>query len=101
MPIDPEFPKNHKVVGKHKTSDGSYVHFVWGPGRADAESSTNTQVQQDYKARGKEYVPLGVHGTFVGVDWDACIADGGCIEASLCRYFNGTGQSKMSKRQKW
>ena len=39
MPIDPEFPKNHNIIGKHSTSDGSYFHFVWGPGRNDAESS--------------------------------------------------------------
>ncbi|MDN5846643.1 MAG: ferredoxin family protein [Candidatus Nitrosocosmicus sp.] len=87
MPIDSEFPKNHKVMGKHQTSDGSYVHFVWGPGRSDAESATNTQVQQDYQTRGEEYTPLGVHGTFVAVDWDACIADGGCIEACPVQVF--------------
>ncbi len=81
MPIDPEFPKNHKVIGKHKTSDGSYYHFVWGPGRTDAESSTNKYVQSAYKERNEEYVGLGVHGTFVALDWDSCIADGACIEA--------------------
>ena len=81
MPINPEFPKNHKAVGKHSTSDGDYTHLVRGPGRADAESSTNKDVQDAYKARGEEYVPLGVHGTFVAVDWDSCISDGACIEA--------------------
>jgi NAD-dependent dihydropyrimidine dehydrogenase PreA subunit len=81
MTIDPEFPKNHKAVGKHSTSDGDYTHLVWGPGRADAESSTNKDVQDAYKTRGEEYVPLGVHGTFVAVDWDSCISDGACIEA--------------------
>ena len=30
MTIDPEFPKNHKAVGKHSTSDGDYTHLVWG-----------------------------------------------------------------------
>ena len=80
MPIDSEFPKNHKVIGKHKNEDGRF-HFVWGPGRSDAESSSHEQVQEAYKTRGEEYVPLGVHGTFVGVDWDSCIADGACIEA--------------------
>ena len=24
---------------------------------------------------------MGVHGTFVAVDWDSCISDGACIEA--------------------
>ena len=40
MPIDSEFPKNHKVIGKHQYEDGRF-HFVWGPGRTDAESSSN------------------------------------------------------------
>jgi hypothetical protein len=30
MPIDSEFPKNHKIIGKHKNADGRF-HFVWGP----------------------------------------------------------------------
>ena len=63
MPIDSEFPKNHKVIGKHKNEDGRF-HFVWGPGRSDAESSSHEQVQEAYKTRGEEYVPLGVHGNF-------------------------------------
>ena len=32
---DPEFPKNHKIIGKHKNANGQF-HFVWGPGRVDA-----------------------------------------------------------------
>ncbi len=80
MPIDPEFPKNHKIIGKHKNVDGRY-HFVWGPGRSDAESSENTEVQDAYKERNEEYVGLGVHGSYVALDWDSCIADGACIEA--------------------
>ena len=37
MPIDPDFPRNHQVIGKHSHSDGQHYHFVWGPGRlADA-----------------------------------------------------------------
>ena len=77
MPIDPEFPKNHNVIGKHSTSDASYFHFVWGPGRKDTESSTDKEVQDAYKATGEEYVPLGIHGTFVAVEWDSCISDWG------------------------
>ena len=79
MPIDPDFPKNHQIIGKHKNADGRY-HFVWGPGRTDAESSDNTEVQDAYKQRNEEYVGLGVHVTFVALDWDSCIADGSCIE---------------------
>lgn len=29
-----------------------------------------------------------MHGTFVGVDWNACIADGGCIEACPVQVFH-------------
>ncbi len=87
MPIDLDFPKNHQVIGKHKHADGQHFHFVWGPGRADAETSTNAEVQEAYKARGEEYVPLGVHGTMVAVDWDSCYADGACIEACPVQVF--------------
>ena len=55
---------------------------VWGPGRSDVETSTKSEVQESYKARGEEYVPLGVHGTMVAVDWDSCYADGACIGVS-------------------
>ena len=64
MPIDPDFPKNNKVIGKHSHADGEHFHFVWGPGRPDAETSTKPEVQEAYKARGEEYVPLGVHGHY-------------------------------------
>ena len=87
MPIDSDFPANHKVIGKHSHADGEHFHFVWGPGRSDAETSTKPEVQETYKARGEEYVPLGVHGTMVAVDWDSCYADGACIEACPVQVF--------------
>jgi NAD-dependent dihydropyrimidine dehydrogenase PreA subunit len=87
MPIDPDFPKNHRPVGKHIHADAEHYHFVWGPGRKDAESSTNREVQEAYKARKEEYVPLGIHGTTVAVDWDSCVADGACIEACPVQVF--------------
>ncbi len=52
MPIDPDFPKNHQVIGKHSLADGE--HFVWGPGRSDAETSIKPEVQEAYKVRGEE-----------------------------------------------
>ena len=76
MPIDPDFPKNSQVIGKHVCSDGE--HFVWGPGKV-ADASANPDVRAAYAARNEELMPLGVHGTFVAVDWDSCIADGSCI----------------------
>ena len=80
MPIDPEFPKNHQVICKHKHADGEHFHFVWGPGRA-AESAENEEVKKSSEARGEQIVPLGVHGAMVVVDWDSCYADRACIEA--------------------
>ena len=95
MPIDSDFPKNHKVVGKHSTADGDYFHFVWGPGRKDAESSTNKEVQDAYKARGEEYVPLGIHGTFVAVDWDFLVFQMEHASKHVqFRYINGIGPNK-------
>jgi NAD-dependent dihydropyrimidine dehydrogenase PreA subunit len=88
MPIDTAFPKNHRLIDKHKHSDGQHFHFVWGPGRADAERSTNSDVQEAYKARGEECSPIGVQGTtMVAVDWDSCIADAACIEAYPVQLF--------------
>ena len=87
MSIDTDFPKNNQVIGKHSHSDGEHFHIVWGPGRADAESSTDEKVQEAYRQRGEEYVPLGVHGTMVAVDWDSCVADGACIEACPVQVF--------------
>ena len=87
MPIDQDFPKNHQVIGKHSHTDGEHFHFVWGPGRPDAETATKTEVQEAYKSRGEEYVPLGVHGTMIAVDWDSCYADGACIEACPTQVF--------------
>ena len=86
MPIDPDFPKNHQVIGKHAVSDGEHFHFVWGPGKPQ-EVAINEEVKSAYSSRGEEQVPLGVHGTMVAVDWDSCIADGACIEACPVQVF--------------
>jgi NAD-dependent dihydropyrimidine dehydrogenase PreA subunit len=80
MPIDPDFPKGLQVIGKHYNKDGEHFHFVWGPGRLK-DCAENEEAKHDFAARGEEIVPVGVHGTMVAVDWDACYADGACIEA--------------------
>lgn len=86
IPIDPDFPRNHQVIGKHMHSDGEHYHFVWGPGKT-AEAAKNEEVKASYAARGEEIVPLGVHGTMVALDFDSCIADGACIEACPVQVF--------------
>ena len=73
------------MIGKHKHADGEHYHFVWGQGRSDAETLTKEEIQEAYKARGEEYVPLGVHGTTVAVDWDSCYAVKSMMYALLLR----------------
>ena len=86
MPIDPDFPRNNQVIGKHMHSDGEHYHFVWGPGKLQ-EAAENEEVKSAYSTRGEEIAPLGVHGTMVAVDWDSCVADGACIEACPVQVF--------------
>jgi hypothetical protein len=57
MPIDPNFPKNHQVIGKHKHADGEHFHFLWGPGRAVAEAAENGEVKKSSEAKGEQIVP--------------------------------------------
>jgi protein-S-isoprenylcysteine O-methyltransferase Ste14/NAD-dependent dihydropyrimidine dehydrogenase PreA subunit len=54
MPIDPKFQKNRKKVGKEKGVT------IWGP--------------VDPPER------LGIHGTYVAIDWDICTGCGICLE---------------------
>ena len=56
MPIDPQFPKNQQVIGKHSHSDGQHFHFVWGPGRT-AEAAKE-EVKEAYEAREEQLAPL-------------------------------------------
>jgi len=54
LPIDPDFQKNRKKVGKEKGI------AIWGP------------VDPPEK--------LGIHGTHVAIDWDICTGCGVCLE---------------------
>jgi NAD-dependent dihydropyrimidine dehydrogenase PreA subunit len=54
--IDPDFQTNRQVVGT--SPEGSQI---WGPVEPPAK--------------------LGIHGTWVAVDFDLCVADGACIDA--------------------
>ncbi|HXV38474.1 MAG TPA: ferredoxin family protein [Nitrosopumilaceae archaeon] len=86
MPIDPNFPKNHTVIGKSKDPLDDRYHLVWGPGRL-AEAASDENVKKDYATRGEEIKPIGIHGTFVAVDWDSCIADGICLMSCPVKVF--------------
>ncbi len=56
MSTDTEFPKNNQIIGKHNHFDNEHFHYVLGPGRTDAETSINNEVQDAYKAMGVEFV---------------------------------------------
>lgn len=86
MPIDEDFPKGMKPVGKIKLSDGENFHWFWGPGKLK-EASKNEDSVKDFKKRGEKIEPIGVSGTMVAVDWDSCYADGACIEACPVQVF--------------
>ena len=62
MPIDPDFQKNRKKVGKEKCI------AIWGP------------VNPPEK--------LGIHGTHVAIDWDICTGCGICLEVCPRQLFN-------------
>nr|WP_236561676.1 ferredoxin family protein [Nitrososphaera sp. AFS] len=57
-----------------------------GPGKS-SDAAASPDVKAAYSARNEELVPLGVHGTFVAVDWDSCIADGSCLPACPVNVF--------------
>ena len=86
MPIAEDFPKGLEVIGKIKHTDGEHFHFVWGPGRL-AEAAEDPACIAAYEAHGEKIEPLGVSGTMVAVDWDACVGDGACIEACPVQVF--------------
>jgi NAD-dependent dihydropyrimidine dehydrogenase PreA subunit len=69
VPIDTNFPKNHKVVGKHKHAGDEHFHFVWLPRK---------------EVNGGQ---LGIHGTMVAVDWDSCVAEGECLDVCPVQVF--------------
>ena len=115
--IAENFPEGLKPTGRINHSDGENFHFMWGPGRSDAEAFSNDDCKAAYEARGEKQVPLGVSGTTVAVDWDSCVADGACIEACpvqvfqwyrtekdipndqvLNQTFDGTGSSEKEER---
>lgn len=86
MPIDSDFPKGLKPIGKISHADGENFHFFWGPGQLK-EASNYPNTIKDFEKRGEKLEPLGVSGTMVAVDWDSCYADGACIEACPVQVF--------------
>ncbi|HYS72028.1 MAG TPA: ferredoxin family protein [Thermoplasmata archaeon] len=87
-PIDPEFlnkPEEYPVTGEHNG------HKILGEGKERPDGD------------GKPYpTKKGIHGTHVAVDWEACIADGACMDVCPVDVFEwefnpgakGTGQHK-------
>ena len=50
MPIDPEFPRNQQVIGRHYHADGQHYHFIWGPG-----SISDVAANEDVMPAHEEY----------------------------------------------
>ncbi len=101
MPIDPNFPKNHKVEEKFKDPLSESYHLVWGPGHL-AEAASDPKVVADYKAAGEEIKPMGVHGTYVAVDWDSCVADGICLvicPVKVFEWYKNPGETGRNDRK--
>ena len=86
MPIKEDFCVNQKPIGKISHSDGEHFHFVW-PSQGLVEASKDPKVLEAYKKNGEKMEKLGVSGTMVAVDWDACVGDGACIEACPVQVF--------------
>ena len=80
MPINQEFPKNYQVAGKHKNADGQNYHYVWGQEDFLTVGKMKRPQSAICNKRRRTAFPEEVHGTMVAVDWDACYADGSCIE---------------------
>ncbi|MEM2910540.1 MAG: ferredoxin family protein [Nitrososphaerota archaeon] len=90
-PIDPDFMAKYPVTGKH------HDHEVRAEG------------MQRFDADGKPYpTKLGIHGTQVAVDWDACIADGICMDVCPVNVYEwflnpgkkGTNNDRIIDREK-
>ena len=95
MPIDEQFFEHGESLERH------HDHLVWGPGKKGA-AATDSNVLQAYKALGQEQVsPLGIHGTFVAVDFDDCIADGSCLPVcpvSVFAWYKNPGVTDQNGR---
>ena len=74
LPIDPDFQKKRKEVGKEKGI------AIWGP------------VDPPQK--------LGIRGTFVAVDWDICTGCGICLEICPKQLFEWVGTSGHTTSKK-
>jgi len=85
-PIDPDFLSKKDLYPETGTHNN---HKVYGEGvqRTDED--------------GKPYpTKLGIHGTIVAVDFEACIADGACMDACPVQVFEWLlNQGKMGTGQ--
>ena len=84
MPIDQEFYKNLQPVA---ISEHGYL--VWGPGK-DGAAAEDDNVKAAFEEVGEKFEPLGIHGTYVAVDFDDCVADGACLPACPVAVFEWT-----------
>jgi NAD-dependent dihydropyrimidine dehydrogenase PreA subunit len=74
--------------------------MVWGPGKQGA-ATADENVKAAYSQSGQSMQPLGIHGTFVAVDWDDCVADGGCLPVcpvAVFEWLQNPGKSGKDER---
>jgi len=72
LTIDDDFFIKLKPMGKHNS------HIVWMPGK-EGEAYRDSFVRKAYSNIEREMIQLGVHGTYVAVDWDDCIGRRSCF----------------------
>lgn len=88
-PIDPDFVDKPEEFPETGTHDG---HTIWAEGVERMDNDGNPYPTQ-----------LGIHGTHVAVDFEACIADGVCMDVCPVDVFEwflnpgnmGTGSDKV------
>ncbi len=93
-PIDENFlndQEHYPVTSPHKTY-------------TDTEHEVRAEGLQRLDAEGKPYpTKLGIHGTNVAVDWEACVADGECMDVcpvTLYEWFLNPGQMGVNNDKK-
>ncbi len=99
--------------GDDDSDDAGEIEMPDGakPGPIDVEYKTKLKQSASYSApehtiktwgrKGTSNAIMGVWGEFVSVDYDICVADGGCIEAcpvSVYEWFDTPGNSASEKK---
>ncbi len=109
-------PKIKAIEPAEEAAGVADVPVTWNidgakPGPIDVEFKSKIPASSPYSApehtiktwgrKGADNKVMGVWGEFVSVDYDICVADGGCIEAcpvSVYEFFDTPGNSGSGKK---